>query len=183
MTLVELEKLLRAWAKEYGQRPPVTSEGWDEGEGSEGFYTQHPLARAQEYAPGTAKAVLVTYRRDGSDRRRRMAEAVGLPQMRVVGMGYVDPVPCIETRPDRRTPMHVSRPQPEEDVERVQRHVMAMIEACPEYGNALQIHYCTRGALEEKAELLGLRIGKACPVRAYRSIVAQAKCVLLGRMG
>lgn len=185
MTLDELHDLLKRWAREYGQRPEPLADGWDEGEGSSGYFTAHPLARAQEFAPGTAKAVLVSYRRDGSDRRRRMAEAVGMESMRVVGMAYVDPVPCVETRPDRRTPMYVSKPQAEEDVEVVQRHVMRMIEDrdASTYGHALQIHYCQRESLEVKAERLAERIGKGCTVRAYRAIVEQARLVLLGRMG
>lgn len=187
-----LDEWLKQWGREFGQRRDYleATDGIDEGEGSSGYGAAHPLARALDYAPGTRAAVVtrVTSRRDGSDRRRRMAESAceGVRlDMRVVGMAYVDHVPCTETRPDLRTPRYVSARQISSEVLAIQRAVMAMVESetASEYGNVLQVRYCLSGDADERAAWFGERVGKSVPVRAYRACLEQAKLVLLVKLG
>ena len=174
------------WGKEHGEgRPRDEVEGWDEGVGSSQFHASHPLARAQAFAPGTRAAVSnrQASRRDGSDRRRHMAAGLEECGVRVVGMAFVDAIACTETRPDLRTPRHVSRPQPAPEVMTLQRAILQMIEAAPQWGLALQVRYCTRGTPAERSARLSVLVGKTIKPRGYRTLVDQAKLVLMVKLG
>lgn len=203
ITSDNLEEWLWLWGREWGERrSPDVVDGWDEGEGSTLYQAEHPLARAQGFAPGSRARVASAYRRDGSDRRRRMARDLEACGVRAVGVAYVDAIPCAETRPDLRTPRHVTAPQAMPEVLVLQRVIMDMIEspAASDYGHALCVRYCYRGDPVDRAIELGVRLGRGqgrreqyektwrgerppVPIRAYQAVVEQARLVLRVKLG
>lgn len=171
MDIGELRAWLKLWGREYGERAT------DFEDIERDSPDVHPLAVARHFAPGNRVAVAIAARRDGSDRRRHMARDLAACGVRVVPVAYVDAVPSSPSRGGGGG----GRPVPAQVVA-IQAHVMRMVEETPEYGLSLQAQYGIRGALDDKAEWVAGRIGKAVPVRAFRALVEQATYVLLGRM-
>lgn len=61
--------------------------------------TDHPIARAREFAPMTPeRAAKRLADRDGGDRRRMLAANSGVKGLRIVQTWAVDPIPCTEDR-------------------------------------------------------------------------------------
>lgn len=174
MTLGELETLLMAWGRWYGERP-----GHDD-EGERPAATVHPLAVAMQHAPKTrAEAIRmkVNMDRGGIARRKRMAEAAGVRGMTIVPAHFVDPVRGSNSRSGAKPP----RPVPVE-IQRVNRAVLNLQAADPMRGLCLRVHYCAFGTLEERADEAARRHGEPIGVRTYRSAVRDAKLLLLGMM-
>jgi hypothetical protein len=179
MTTDELETLLRAWGRVYGERPAV-----DDNDGT-GPAT-HPLARGMEFAPGK-RIVLIRQRtnmdRGGVARRRMMAQAAGgaTVGLRVLQAAYVDPVPCVETRPAIFGLGERSRPVPPE-LQRVQRAALDLHAIDTLRGLVLRINYCTLGPHDDKALDVGQRLGSPVGLRVYRESLAHAKGWMHGRL-
>lgn len=177
MTIDELKDLLRAWGRWYGERP-------DAEEGEAFNPDVHPLAVAMRFAPGKRSRVLrqrAHLDRSGQGRRRLMAQAAGIEGFRIVPGGYVDAVPCRETRAAVFGGGERSRPAPLA-LQRVERAALDLLRIDTVLGICLRVHYCTLGELVDKATVAGLRIGHPIPVRAYRLRVSEARCWLLGRL-
>jgi hypothetical protein len=174
MTGDELETLLRAWGRVYGERPPVDVEERD-------APATHPLARGMEFAPGKKSAVIrqrTHMDRAGFDRRRMMAAAVkdgcpSLRRMQIVPMGFVDPVPSRETRSYRMEARDWPVPP---ELQRVQRAALDLHGIDTLKGLVLRVHYCTRHPnIDDKAADVTLRFRSPVGTRVYREALAGAK--------
>lgn len=180
MNLDYLELLLRAWGRAYGDMRGVVIE--EERDAPD----THPLARAAAAAPGERVSIIrqrTTMDRGGQDRRRHMAtnaggvEAVGL---RLVPAGFVDCIPCPESRAGGRS-VAADWPVPPE-VQRVHVAAEAVRKADPVRGACLRAHYWTRGTLEERAEHAAKLAAQAIKVRLYRDAVREARFAVLVRL-
>jgi len=183
LTIDELRAFLKLWGREYGERS-MDFEDLDRDSPD-----VHPLAVARHFAPGSRAAVALAARRDGSSRRKRMAEGLKSEEghgcgLRLVPTWAVDPVPNAgASRGGGGSPRAVP-PQ----VLAIQSAVMRMIDdADPErgarpWGLALQAQYCIRGALSDKADWTAHHLGKAVSVRSFRALVEQGTYVLLGKL-
>lgn len=89
MTPEQLDGMLRAWGRHYGERPEV--------EQREDIRAPdvHPLAVGMRFAPGDrATVALSSMRRGGQSRRKLMAVGLESCGVRIVPADYVDPMPC-----------------------------------------------------------------------------------------
>lgn len=172
-SLDEVEALMRRWGREYGERSgdfvDIERDSPD----------VHPLARARHFAPGSRGSVLESrYRfRSGHDRRTRMGAAAGLD--RAVPAWACDPIAARESRPDLRTPWHVSAPADDPFIAVAQLHVMDMVQdprrtGSTPWGYALQARYGIRGAKSDRAAWVAERIEKKVSTRAFDALVGQA---------
>jgi len=173
MTADELETLLRAWGRVYGERPPVDDDERD-------APAVHPLAVGMQFAPGKRSAIIrqrTNMDRGGFARRATMAQAVvagspTLQRMRVVPMSFVDAVPCIETRSGRSEARDWPIPP---QVQRVQRAALDLHGIDTLKGLVLRVHYCTFGNIDDKAAAVTLRFQSPVGTRMYREALAGAK--------
>lgn len=190
LDMTTLEAALAVWRREFGARAEYfeDTDGLDEGAGSRGYFSTHALERARTIAPRTRAEVIhrqLAAGRSGHARRKLMGERAGLiskdgESTLLAPTWAADPVAGTATRPDLRTPGYVSRPPIPPLVMAIQRAVMAMVEACPVSGHALQVHYCMVGTRQEKAEMLAALISERVSSRDYRDHVENARYVLLG---
>lgn len=159
MTNDEFETLLHDWGRYYRREGKLLAE------------TTHPLERAREFAPGKRARAVVS--RDGSSRRETMAQAVGgSVAIRRVPMGYVDAVPCSETR-SMRTPGR-DWPVPAH-LERVNRAVIDLIASHPLPGLCMQARFCLIALDEDRAKWVGIRIGHDVKVKRFRDELVKGK--------
>lgn len=166
MTPEQFESMMRAWGSYYGER---RGPEWDEGgaDPGPGGATVHPLARAQAFAPGTRKAALeeMHLRRGGLARRTMMGEAAGLTvrsgntvRVAPVPAEFVDPIPCIESRPVVGTPRH--DPRYTDSVKRVQEAWLVLRQWWPVQAEIVRLHYQVRGFRQaEKAQMATAVLG------------------------
>jgi hypothetical protein len=156
MTPEQFESMMRAWGSYYGER---RGPEWDEGgaDPRPGGATVHPLARAQAFAPGTRKAALerMHLRRAGVERRRAMGAAAGIA---ILPAEFVDPIPCIESRPVVGTPRH--DPRYTDSVKRVQEAWLVLRQWWPVQAEIVRLHYQVRGFKQaEKAQMATAVLG------------------------
>jgi hypothetical protein len=140
----ELEIWLAAWGLYYREEwPPVDPDERPR------FSRSHPIAQALPFAPGTvAAAAQHLLGRDGRDRRRIMAKAVGLKHVHIVPMAYVDPVRCKEGAKGDGT--HATRTVPPQ-VERIEREAKQLEELLLVRGLVFRAQYCVEGDTAGKA--------------------------------
>ena len=148
MTGDELETLLRAWGKAYGERPPV-----DEYNDRRPTPAVHPLARGMVFAPGKKVRHLdLAYRRMIRKGERSWSR---------------DPIVCSETRPSGGggscsavtfTPA----------VERVQSAVTALDGSNAATAMVLRAQYCKRGSRADRiawVDVMGHKMGGRTYIR------------------
>lgn len=151
----QLETLLRAWGRLFGERPPKE---WDEGDGPAA--TVHPIAKAMEFAAG----------RNAKETAGRSSAAMA--RLRGTPAWGTDPIPCKETRSKRiATPDDIPA-----EIQRVQSAALALHAVDPVRGRVLRTEYCRRGTQHDKAEKLGMK------VRRYRDELAHARTWIAGRL-
>lgn len=179
MTMDELETLLRAWGRVFGERPPV-----DEEDDSRRAPAVHALARGMEMAPGRRHAVIrqrTTLHRGGIARRTLMAQAAGAETVgiRIVPASYVDPVPCKETRSYRSESRDWPVPP---ELARVERAALDLMAFDDFRGRCLRVNYCTRGSHEDKVLRLGVSLGRDVKLKSYRDAIAAARIWMHARL-
>lgn len=172
MTSDELETLLLAWGRAYGEKPPSE---WDEDASPTG---NSPLLRGMAFAPGNrARAALrEVVRRSGFDRRLLMGGGEQL-----VPAYACDPVPARETRVMFGREL-ASDPRFSPEVERVQTAALALHRFDTERGVCLRVHYCTRGARDDKVATASRLLDTRMTLPMYRNAVAFAKVWMHGRL-
>ena len=166
MTQDELDVLLSAWGRAYGERRGAE---WDEDRSPTG---DSPTARGLQFAPGTRDAAarrLASFDRAGFDRRALMhafAAAAAEGQAVLAPAWAVDPVPARETRTrqseaPRYTPMFTA------ELERVQSAWLALRRFDLLQAECLRMQYQVRGLTQlEKAEAVTSQL--RVPVRLKR---------------
>lgn len=177
MTPETLENLLRLWGRLCGERPVVDV---DDGRGS----NVHPLARGMEMAPGKRQRVIrerTAMHRAGQDRRAYMATVAAVGGMRMVPAGYVDPVPCAETRRAVYGLGETSRPLPA-DVARVERAALDLQRIDDLRGRILRTNYCTLGSHEDKVLRLSIALGYEVKLKRYRDELVYSRVWMHGRL-
>lgn len=177
----DLEGYLWAWGRIYGEKPPA-----DDGDEIERLRltgsaanTHHPLARALQFAPGKRrKRDSLADGRAGYDRRRMMGVAAGV---RILAQGFVDPIPCVETRRSVYGSGETDRPVPVE-LQRIERAALDLLALDYERGLVLRTHYCTRGNIEEKASTVTMKINRPYGTRMYREALAAGRFWVWARL-
>lgn len=160
MKTPDLETLLRAWGRYYGERAPKE---WDEGEDESQLTISHPLARAMEFAGGHEPISLRAAR--------------GMRKIRGTPTWGFDPVACAETRTHRiSTPDDVPP-----TVQRVQRAALELYRMDTMRGTVLRFEYCKRGRQADKCGALSA-LGFPMGLRMYREALANAKGWMEGRL-
>jgi hypothetical protein len=181
VTQDQFEAMLRAWGSYYGEnRGPE----WDEADGCNAAPvggSPHPLERARAFAPGTRRAALeaMHLRRAGRERRAMMGAAAGLAGP--LPAEFVDPIPCVETRPVAGTP----RPDPRytDAVRAVQEAWLVLREWWPLQAEIVRLHYQVRGFTQaEKAELVSASFGDAVGLKRFKDELRLARVWLHARL-
>lgn len=175
MTPTEIDALLMAWGRVYGERPPVDETERD-------APATHPLARAMEHAPGDGAAIIrqrTSMDRGGADRRRTMAAAAGC-DMRILPAHFVDHIACTETRGTHRSSAR-DWPIPPA-VLRVNEAAMDLESIDPLRGVCLRMKYWRRGRDEDRAFYASEILGHHVTLRVYRDSVSSAKIWIAGRL-
>lgn len=175
-SLDDLEKLLRAWGRCYGERPANDEE--------RDAPTTHALARAMQFAPGKRQVVIrerTAMHRAGQDRRALMAVAAGgaAVGIRMVPASYVDPVPCIETRSGRVEGRDWPIPP---EIARVERAALDLQALHDFRGRCLRVNYCTLGSHEDKVLRLGNVLGEDVKLKRFRDELTYARVWMFGRL-
>ncbi len=182
MTRDELECLLKAWGRAYGEG---AAREWDEGTSDAvmpGAGGMHPIAAAMEFAPGRRGVIRARTHMDrgGYGRRSMMAAAAGVKGLSVVPAAFVDPIRATSSRSGPRQ----ARPVPPE-IQLVQRAALDLHALDPVRGICLRVHYCTRASLEERASDARSRVQRfrrGLTLRSYRDEVAHARTWVHARL-
>lgn len=178
MTNDDLETLLRAWGRVFGERPPADDHD------DRPARAVNPIARGMEFAPGKRQVVLrqrTTMHRGGQDRRMAMAVAAGgaAAGVRIVSAAFVDPVPCTETRSHRSEARDWPVPP---QIARVERAALDLQSANDFRGRCLRVNYCTRGSHEDKVLRLSNDLGAYVKLKRFRDEVAYARVWMHARL-
>ena len=178
VTPEQFETILREWGRYYGERPgPEWDDGTPDARVIPGGATIHPLERARQFAPGRRRTFVERqlHGRDGVSRRRAMGAAAGLA---VLPADFVDPVPCVETRPVIGTP----RPDPRytDTIRAVQEAWLTLRKYWPDQAEVVRLHYQVRGMTrkEKAAQMPGGAIG----LRRYKDLLRDAQTWLHARL-
>jgi hypothetical protein len=171
----DIDTLLKGWGLYYGERSRV-------------HYTRsseppdvHPLARARQFAPGK-KDKRIAADRAGYARRRLMAQA--LEFLQIVPVGFVDPVPCKETRSFR---LAAEQPVPPV-LAGVEQAVKALEQVDVLRAVCVRARYCIDGtdadrALWATAEMQKLSRSADVSAATMRAEAAFARAWLAGKLG
>jgi len=169
MTPGQLDDMLRAWGRAYGERPEI------EFREDERAPDVHPLAVGMRFAPGNRTvAVERAVYRGGQQRRKLMAgeflEACGI---RMVPASFVDPVPA----PGRGGGGSCEDNRMQPIVEAVQDAWMVLFRFNTLCANVVQAEYQRRGMTQgDKAATLGIKL------RRYRDELDDGRLWLHGRL-
>lgn len=150
MTPSQLEDMLRAWGRAYGEAVEV------EFREDERAPDVHPLAVGMRFAPGSRTvAVERAIHRGGQERRRLMAAGLNACGMRMVPASFVDPVPgSRSSNGGSCSPEARMRPV----VEAVQDAWMVLYRFDTLRANVVQVEYQRRGMTQsDKAATLGIK--------------------------
>ena len=174
MTPEELDVLLRAWGRVFGEQRLRDDDGCDRPQLG---YGTNPLATAAQFAPGK-RATLVRLRvdRGGLARRRLMATGAGGDEvgLRVLPAVYVDHVRGRETRSYRNEARDWPVPP---EVQWVQSEWKRLREFDTLRGDILRDEYQRRSMTQgDKAAALGVGL------RVYREGLAHARGWMLARL-
>lgn len=133
---------------------------------------EHPLARAQQFAPG-AKRERVPLRRDGHDRRMLMGAAAGRLSrhgaVMPVAKWAVDPIPCSETRSmvSRATTAAVMVGSPDE-YRWIDRALSDLYRQNMVRALVVLEEFTGRGSQAERAEVVAMKLGGSFTKWQYR---------------
>lgn len=161
MSPEKFEALLRAWGRAYGERPEKEADDNKPGP------AVHPIAVAMQFGAKRSKGTL-SLQRAGQGRRATMAAAarrIGIA-MDIVPAGYVDPVPCVETRTMRSSAPTGWAEIPE--VLKIERAALDLLGFDRLRGLCLRVAYCTLGTDAEKAEVVSARLGEPIKRKRFR---------------
>lgn len=170
----DIDTLLKAWSLYYPAQPRRAYIG--NGEPPD----VHPLKRAQQFAPGK-KDKRQAQHRAGYDRRRYMAAA--LEFLNIVPSGFVDPIPCVETRSFRLVQEH---PVPAV-VARVESAVKVLEVTDVMLAVCLRARWCAEGtdadkALWATAEMRKISRSVEVSAAAMRAEAAKARTWMAGAL-
>ena len=169
-----LDEKLRAWGTAQAGR--YVHKDKHDGPGS------HPISRAREFAPmSRQKFMKKVLGRDGSSRRRLMAQQVGMKRLRMVPAYAVDPVPCKETRHMGPSQSAIDTGIPP-DLRLVDRAAMELYRSNTLRGLCLRMEYCGHGPQVQKAEQVARALGQPVGLRTYRDELRLAREWLRGRI-
>lgn len=167
MTPSQLDGMLRAWGRHYGERPEL--------EQREDVRAPdvHPLAVGMRFAPGDrATVALSSMRRGGQARRKLMAVGLESCGVRIIPADYVDPMPCTGGRGGGSSESRIAPL-----VEAVQAAWMVLYRLDQLRANVVQQEYQRRAMTQgDKAISLGIKL------RRYRMELDSAKIWLHGRL-
>lgn len=183
MTLTELDELLRAWGRAYGE---TRGAEWDEERSPTG---DSPTARGLAFAPGTKDAAtrrLTSYQRAGYGRRLAMAGGLAVTQEddgpQAVPAWACDPVPTRETRASYSAPPRYDRRFTAE-LERVQTAWLALRGFNLLEAECLRVQYQIRGLTRpEKAELVGRNVRDAIGPKRFKDELRLARTWMHARL-
>lgn len=178
MTGDELDALLQRWGRaETGRHefPQYREERETTGPGS------HPISRAREFAPMTrTRASAKLAGRDGGDRRRTMAAAVGIRGLHLIPMAYCDHIRCTETHSGGGG-ASVDQGVPPE-LRHVARAMMDLYRIDTFKGLVARHEYTGSGYQSDKADRVSLALGAPVTLRQYRDGLRAARLWMLGRL-
>lgn len=175
----ELEPLLKAWGLAYAERPvnvvePVTS--------YERRSASHPIATAQQFAPGRKeRKAMLAVQLSGVNRRRLMGRNAGLVSEHGAPLPIprwaADPIRAKETRGYGRADRTV---HPE--IARIDQAVRSLEARNLVRGLCLRVNYCTAGTHAEKVEEVTARMRQAQPDWAGISVDTFRDHLLFARL-
>lgn len=151
---------------------------------SRGERTVHVLHKTRDMAPGTQeRALRQLVGRDGGERRRYMAQQIGIKGLKEVPMWAVDPVRgrndagLPHDNPEQAVDMGIP-----DDVRWVDRAVQEMDRVSPIRARCVREEFMGTGTQRMKAGRIATAYGGAFSVRQYRYELQLAKEWLRGRM-
>lgn len=133
---------------------------------------EHPLARAQQYAPG-AKRGRALLLRDGHDRRVLMGAAAGRVSRYGAGLPVakwaVDPIPCSETRSiGSRSPSAAVMVGSPEEYRWIDRALSDLYRQNMVRALVLLEEFTGRGSQAKRAEVVAMKLGGTFTKWQYR---------------
>ncbi|QWF19286.1 hypothetical protein [Lysobacter capsici] len=182
MTPEDLDELLHAWGRAYGERRGAE---WDEDRSPTG---DSPTARGMQFAPGTREVAtrrLSSLDRAGFDRRALMhafAAAGADGAISLTPSWACDPVPARETR-HRHTEAPRYSPLFTAELERVQDAWLALRRHDPLPAECLRVQYQVRGLTQlEKTDVVTANVNIATGLKRYRDELRTARTWMLARL-
>lgn len=182
MTADDLELLLIAWGRAYGE---TRGAEWDEDRSPTG---DSPTARGLVFAPGTREVAakrLSSYSRGGFDRRALMhayERAAADGALALTPAWACDPVPARETRQryseaPRYSPLFTA------ELERVQGAWLALLRFDQLPAECLRVQYQVRGLTRpEKADLVTGNLRLAVSAKRFKDELSRARLWMLARL-
>ena len=161
MQLDELKAILRAWG-----HATVNRHSMQRSERT----TIHVLTKVRDHAPGTReRAERELVGRDGGDRRRRMAQSVGIRHLTILPMWACDPIPAANDadRPHDNPVIAVDIGIPD-DLRGIESAVIALERQHPIRGLVLRTEYTVSASQRIKARMVAETYGGRFTLDMYR---------------
>lgn len=144
----------------------------------------HMLEQARDMAPGTKeRALRDLVSRDGTDRRRLMARAAGVPQMDIAPMWSCDPIRASNDadHPHERMEIAVDTGIPDR-LMWVERAIVQLGRQYPLRGLVIRVEYTFAGSQAAKCHRAADLYGGGLTLRQYRSELAKSLEWFAGRI-